>query len=1063
MISVLSLLCSCVREEVEGPNVQPHCDVTFSLQMPRSYAAAAGTGLTDQEESMISDLTILLFTAHSSGDQKCIAVIEDLSPTVVPGTDYSQYRVNTPVTVGTYYFMLLANVPGKLTGATTVGSLRSDIENTLLEEMQSKWDIYSHTGFPMWGASEGEIIVSGKQVVTDEIQMLRMLSRINISVDDVVQDQVKLNTIRLHNPSGRGLVIPDDANLDKTTTPGYIRAVSPTLPLDASGNEDPQLLSTPWQYTSADIEDQARCLNTIYAMEGFDPAGRDEDEYAWLEVLATYIGGDEKSYRIDFGPKDSNGNRTLMPLLRNHTYDITIEGVDEIRQEMEVTVQVWDDGDMSEIIVEGQYSLKVNQATFNFDRELRDTTSFNNNLQITTNHEDGWEITRVTDPNDNDSEIDMDTGWLQIRPEHRKGPQGETTIKLFLEKNDGAARSAEIHLQVGRLIDFIVKVNQSTSTVLELAVEDLEGNSISELFFYEYYGWEGTHQPKDIRVRWSPKGERIPGTNYHCNVEIHYSGDEDFKFDPQGNPIIAGHLTNEDGSQHYSISPQGFTEAEVAERGGNPFLHRGMRVIFTVTDENNPNNSISKTVYLRHQHFAIISRNIRREAKLGRSYRFNVLSNTSWEVSSVDDEGILSTTPSGSLSGGNNIVTGDPIDFTTVNPNTTGTVPATGQAGRKVTMWLKDKQGYIPDPIPFTVTGVYPDPNSYILNPASANINDRRANIPIRKLFQAWEYHAEQPVNNLAQGQLEAQVIWNAVFLNSSPNGTPQNYTIQSTIIQGSGGILDDILQVTIPQNANISGNAVVGVRRTGTTQWLYSWHIWITPWDPDSDPLVTTWNSVTHRLMKRPLGAIEYNENITAPSNRGLYYQWGRKDPLRENFITSSAPIVTSLNNIGNALNNPSTLYLASGTPEDWATNSRDHQHDYMWNDIDNEKGIFDPCPEGWKISGPKHGEVESQWTNLRPADGTFVNGKMVTYIIRDNTTGQYIHAPTTGYYDIFGNKSQHPDIVDESSVNHYLGSPSTENPIHGVLISSGLGSPNFNIFGSFRSQAATIRCARE
>ncbi|MCC8174209.1 MAG: fibrobacter succinogenes major paralogous domain-containing protein [Odoribacter sp.] len=536
------------------------------------------------------------------------------------------------------------------------------------------------------------------------------------------------------------------------------------------------------------------------------------------------------------------------------------------------------------------------------------------------------------------------------------------------------------------------------------------------------------------------------------------SGDEMFQFDSQGSTISAGNLTNIDGYENYTILPRKFTDAQVSERSGNPFLHRGMRVLFTVTDENNPNNSITKTVYLRHQHFAIISRDIRHEVKFGRPYTFNVLSNTSWEIDKIEDEGIAISKPSIGDSGGNNIVDGNPINFTTVSPSN-GIVPALGQAGRRMTVYLKDKQGYIPGTIPFTVTGVYNDPNSYILNPASANLADRQAHIPIRKLFQAWEFHAEQPITNLSQGQLEAKVVWDAVFLNSDINGAEQNYTIDFDFIPGTN-ILDDILQVTIPQNSNISGNALVGVRRQGTNEWLYSWHLWIVDYDPDTDPFIT--GAANYQFMRWPLGALDYSDYKTEPSNRGFYFQWGRKDPFREKSISPSPTFVIDYNNIGNSLSNPMVIYY--GNASDWATNSVNGIRNYMWNDIENEKGIFDPCPKGWRVPGSKHGELENQFSNVYAHSGNIVGGVRVNARIVDWTTNVELYAPVTGYYTSNGQWKNGIGTGDSLQIIHALCSPSNVvNSTSGTFFMvSANGSP-LNITNEERQGLYTVRCVKE
>lgn len=68
---------------------------------------------------------------------------------------------------------------------------------------------------------------------------------------------------------------------------------------------------------------------------------------------------------------------------------------------------------------------------------------------------------------------------------------------------------------------------------------------------------------------------------------------------------------------------------------------------------------------------------------------------------------------------------------------------------------------------------------------------------------------------------------------------------------------------------ANVKGNVVVGIKKKGESDYLWSWHLWLT----DEPQLVAG-------FMDRNLGA----ESATATDGRktyGLYYQFGRKDPF--------------------------------------------------------------------------------------------------------------------------------------------------------------------------------------
>ncbi|MCD7977114.1 MAG: fimbrial protein [Tannerellaceae bacterium] len=123
LLAIATLLAvSCVNDEIERPTPTPQDpQVTFSLQMPRAAAAAPGTGLTQEEERLISNLTLLVFTPTPSGDPLRERVIENLVPTPVPNTENAQYTLTATLPTGYYRLMFLANVAGKITADPPLG------------------------------------------------------------------------------------------------------------------------------------------------------------------------------------------------------------------------------------------------------------------------------------------------------------------------------------------------------------------------------------------------------------------------------------------------------------------------------------------------------------------------------------------------------------------------------------------------------------------------------------------------------------------------------------------------------------------------------------------------------------------------------------------------------------------------------------------------------------------------------------------------------------------------------------------------------------------------------
>ncbi|MCD7937060.1 MAG: hypothetical protein LUG98_09400 [Tannerellaceae bacterium] len=1037
--------------------------ITLTLQVPGVLPSnQVTTRAMPADETNINQIQVLLFKPEEGDLVGSYPGTNITTPSGEPG----KRSFTVEVIEGTFDIMVLANSTDIITSANLAKDMsRREVSSRLHFRQIAKIAHDANTLIPFWGELKAATIREGGEL--DNIPLLRALVKIDFLLDEAVKDEFTLQTITLYHWQNEMALLPDAANYNSTDAK-----------VTAATNTGTGLIAvdTKATYTAeaGEIEDDEKIEAKIYLNETPHPGPDDFPEMPCLVVGGEYK-GETRYYRVDFFRTDEGDPRTYHDLLRNHWYELKVEKIlspgspteEEAYQSnninLEVTVSERDEGDI-DVPIDGQYQLKVNKASFYFDREARDQDSFNNDLEIFTNHEDGWEITSVTDPEDDDAEIDMDNGWLRILPEHRKGDQGDTTIKLLLDKNEGTdPRKAEIRLQVGRLLDFIVKVTQGTDTQLELSVEDLNGNPVGELFFYEYYGWDDTHIPQDIRVRWSPKGG-----NYHCKVEIGLYGDRAFVFDDQSSVITPGNLNDTEGFREYTISPKAFTEEEVSEKTGNPFLHRGMRVTFTVTDEQSPDISISKTLYLRHQHFAIIARGLDRDARLGRNYDFDILSNTSWEFVNVEDEGILGPITPLQTKGGNDILNGDPFHFDLRDLVPGSKMPAEGVAGRKATFYFQDLQGYIPGLIPVTITATYNDPNSYILNPAGTEA-ERTVDIPIRKLFWVWDLYAGQPLENITATNLQGGVVWDEVYLNSDLNGIKQPYGITAVFEPDASNLLESVLHVTIPSSTTLSGNAVVGIHRNN--EWLYSWHIWITGYNPDSglpdDEFRIAGDEV---IMKRNLGALEYDGNVVGQSVNGLFYQMGRKDPMHPSFVSGQSPEVNAINNLGNALNHPDLFYRAPGGLRDWFTNQPNpgYQNRYLWNTMSNQKGVFDPCPQGWRLTGADPDKSIHEWSNVgrysnnRIDDG---NQRPISIELRDGTFTGSIYSKFwfSGKITPQGNWEEHTnDTGQDAKIYVGLRAPTPDNPTQGRVFyrSPYAYQENGNVE---RASAVPIRCVKE
>lgn len=200
-------------------------------------------------------------------------------------------------------------------------------------------------------------------------------------------------------------------------------------------------------------------------------------------------------------------------------------------------------------------------------------------------------------------------------------------------------------------------------------------------------------------------------------------------------------------------------------------------------------------------------------------------------------------------------------------------------------------------------------------------------------------------------------------------------------------------------------GNALIAVR-DADGRILWSWHIWVTDYDPSSQ--APKLNGLS--WMTRNLGALsdDYDETGSA---KGFVYQWGRKDPFPSgagwndlNDITvydASGTAATDLfaneqvtasNNLQNAVEHPTTFYYGTRIGDDyydWLTADGTAKNNRLWETAaDGGKTLFDPCPPGWRV--PRNGS----WKGVNEAN-----------FIYDEAAFGRRHA-LLGYYPAAGNR---------------------------------------------------------
>lgn len=310
------------------------------------------------------------------------------------------------------------------------------------------------------------------------------------------------------------------------------------------------------------------------------------------------------------------------------------------------------------------------------------------------------------------------------------------------------------------------------------------------------------------------------------------------------------------------------------------------------------------------------------------------------------------------------------------------------------------------------------DANSYILQPLST-VAQTMYTIPVSgRVNKFWNSSEGKKIGSSYSDYLigidtewVAEIIWQdvpqKVLLFCDENGKEFDDGVFSTVG-------DELLYFRLTQAAfNNPCNVLIGVKKKDASSYMWSWHVWITDYDPDQN--VDDWKdnqysyTVTggnvHRysgtywnqnlsgkyIMDRNLGARSALRSAGLMNNAGFGYQFGRKDPFPMvrfypfydkdgNQITFNG---TSLGDpiaktdgpawMYQSIQNPAVYYNDPSPHEDWLKN--EDIYTYIWNDIDGKstgKSFFDPCPPGWKI--PEKGTwdglstavlIESSWSS--------------------------------------------------------------------------------------------------
>jgi hypothetical protein len=308
--------------------------------------------------------------------------------------------------------------------------------------------------------------------------------------------------------------------------------------------------------------------------------------------------------------------------------------------------------------------------------------------------------------------------------------------------------------------------------------------------------------------------------------------------------------------------------------------------------------------------------------------------------------------------------------------------------------------------------------NCYILRPqlTGAPVNETRAYIPLAGVYRYWEDHLLDNGAAIPDGEVSAELLWD----DSQTGNVVKNISVTNKNKRDSAYIYAE---------AGIPGNAVIAMKVGGNIYW--SFHIWVTeynPYEAAGQKLYKSPSSIKNVFMDRDLGAM--NNTYDADGKvRGLFYQFGRKDPFPSGVpgswsnvfawynssgaqlslsslatqVPSGSSSLRPLTAIPASINNPTTFYTRGGAT-DWSLSV---ENEFLWSTQGGNKTAFDPCPEGWRVpEQPSYGSQSSPWYNVTFSSTAYTNGH---------------YSATVGYYPYSGYIGTSTSVITDVATSAY------------------------------------------
>ncbi|WP_291529899.1 hypothetical protein [Bacteroides sp. UBA939] len=475
---VLFSTSSCVQDE--DFNIEENKkEVLLRMAIPGNNTTTRS--INGIQENTINEVDVLAFKIDGTNETFDYSVIASPALSSTPGSSTQMFTVTLQAKTYPQRLVLVTNAHEQVSALLNSSTWQGTDKQTLLSQLvltlpnsDDRWNATSasnYTALPMWGESAAETITSSTTQLSNSINMLRMVARIDVHLDTSITgltDKFKLKSVHLYNTNTGGQIVPSNSALMQENRNGvpYLYVTQPSIPaalqpysaryfgpisyqdFSAPGITDVAITGAIYTFEAAAVPDksQAPCL-VIGGVYGDDP-------------LPTY-------YRVDFIAADGT---TQLDILRNYQYTLSITNIAGSGQPTvqdafnakaaNITAQIlrWNQSGMGNITFDGTNTLSVSRDTINLYRDAATDAATYNQLTIYTDYPSGWTVEKI---------VDASTGttvdWPALKTASGASGVRVNTAVTCTENTTGANRSAIIWITAGRL-RYPITVKQNIET-----------------------------------------------------------------------------------------------------------------------------------------------------------------------------------------------------------------------------------------------------------------------------------------------------------------------------------------------------------------------------------------------------------------------------------------------------------------------------------------------------------------------------------------------------------------------------------------------------------------------